>query len=454
MAARIIVVDASKSSRNESRSRSAASLVSAATGQKIIFIGRPEREVIQRTVRTLCHESAGEFAFRTGASGNRNIILLLTSGENVLLVDDDVVCDGWRARSFREAIALCGHVEERDIAFHERREDVCTNLEPAEVDLLTAHEVVLGQAIRSLIRNKSFTLERRLPCPHLLDAVRGARPAVVRMTFCGIAGDGGSNYPDRLLFSTGKWKAALAASRRAFETAFSSREVCKIANRYLVMHEVSCMAGCMGLSNLSLSPPFLPTGRNEDGLFGMTLSSVDRRTISCHVPVAVVHASPRPPHYSVNGFPSATETRCADLLIALTNAGRTRMRGQNPHRRLTMLGQWLQDLAALPQRDFVRVTTLAVLRTRRKELSSIASALADRNTHAVHWQRSLGLYQETLLKNIRRASFPLPVEFSRGRTVAGGYAALRQFVRLAGRLYMDWPELWAHARSQLRKFAP
>src|SRR5205823_2557212 len=115
------------------------------------------------------------------------------------------------------------------------------SLVPANVDLLTAHERVIGYTVRSLATSALLTVTRRRACVHLREAARGVRQARVRMTFTGLAGDAGVSYPDRLLFSTGKWKEVLASSRGTFDTAFTFREVCKVAQRYIVVHDASCM---------------------------------------------------------------------------------------------------------------------------------------------------------------------------------------------------------------------
>ena len=418
---------------------------------------------MRQMLRTLCDASLLEFAFRPGPSGNRNIILLLTSGENVLFVDDDIVCDVWEPVSFRRAtgathergatrIALGGHIEEREIAFYSQREDVCENLVRSRVDLLNAHHAVLGRSVRSLA-NSHAGVDKRRACTHLRDVARGARTAVVRMTLSGIAGDTGATYPDRLLFSTGRWKAVLAGSRRSFETAFTSREVCKVTNHYVVMHEIACMTACLGLTNASMTPPFLPVGRNEDGLFGATLSAMDPQTVGCHIPYAVVHASPRSPRYSGRRFPSASKTRSADLLISMMRSWTPQIRATDRRRRLIMLGKWLQNLAALRQADFVRVTSLATLRTREKELRLIESALADGETYPAYWQRDFRLYRTMLLRHASKPSFLLPLEFHGARTMSAGYDEFRQFVRSAGELYMEWPSLWMKARTNLRGLA-
>ena len=450
--ARLIVVDASKNSRNESLGRATVSSIRRATDHAISFIGRKEKLGLRQALRAFCDDSLLELAFQPGASGNRNIILLLSSGEHVLFVDDDVVCDVWRPRSFRRAIALGGHIEQRSIAFYARRENVCEGLVPARVSLLDAHETVLGRTVRSLITSQSLAVDTQRACGHLRKAARGLQPARVRLTFTGIAGDAGVTYPDRLLFSTGTWKAVLAGSRKSFDTAFKSREVCKVGNRYIVMHEFACMTGCLGFSNTSIAPPFLPVGRNEDGLFGATVSAIDLEVVACHLPYAVVHASARSPRLSGRRFPSAMETRFADLLISLIRSWVPGIRANDSRRRLIRVGEWLQHLAMLRKPDFVGVTSLATLRARQMELTLIESALADRDAYPTYWQRDLRSYQTMLLKNAGKARFQLPLEFHDARTIGAGYDELREFVRRAGELYVAWPTLWMKGRTILGDF--
>ena len=449
---RVIVVDASKDSRNESLARTAAASIRRATGHTIAFIGRDEKLELRRILRTLCDDSLLEFAFRPGASGNRNIALLLTTGENVLFVDDDIVCDVWRPRTFRRAITLGGHVELRDIAFYRRRDDVCKRLLRARISLLNGHEAVLGRTVRSLATGNDLVVDARRACPHLRGAAQGVRPAQVRMTLTGIAGDAGVTYPDRFLFSKGTWKTVLAGSRRTFDTAFRSREICKVANRYVIMHEVSCMGGCLGLANSSIAPPFLPVGRNEDGLFGATLCAMDAHAVGCHIPYAVLHASARSATYRGERFPSTSETRVADLLISLVMSWTSKLHGEDPSGRLGRLGERLQRTAALRKADFIGVTSLATLRTRERELALIDSALADFEDLPAYWQRDLLLYRTLLLKNAHKASFLLPLEFHGARPLSAGYDELREFVKSAGRLYMAWPALWRKAKTKLASF--
>jgi hypothetical protein len=208
------------------------------------------------------------------------------------------------------------------------------------------------------------------------------------------------------------------------------------------------MAACLGVENTSLLPPFVPTGRNEDGLFGATLFAIDGCTVSCYIPYVVVHASNRKPRYSIPHFPSASETRSAELLISLIQSSSSHLRADDPDQRLMDVGKALGELAALPPQDFVGVTSLATLRTRERELQVMKSILDD-TTYPDYWHRDIRSYRQTLLKNIHKPSFFLPLEFRHRGGITEGYKTFRQFVQLTGELYREWPTLWAKAKTAL-----
>jgi hypothetical protein len=79
------------------------------------------------------------------------------------------------------------------------------------------------------------------------------------------------------------------------------------------------MSYCMGLDNRSLLPPFLPVGRNEDGVFGVTLGLTDENALFAHLPYGVIHDSQRPSSYAEDEkMVSARRTRLSDLILWLT----------------------------------------------------------------------------------------------------------------------------------------
>ncbi len=447
---RIIVVDGSKRPDNESLNRAIVKAIVASTRCEVAFVGRRERLEIRRSLRSVCSGDLIDFLATPGASGNRNLAILLSSGENVLLVDDDVVCELWTLPSFRNAIDVCGHVERRRIGFFKTRPAARRGMARVVSSLLDAHSVLLGRSLESLSASKSPTVDARRACRFLIEGLAGLRKVVVRTTFSGLTGDAGASNPERLLFGTGKWKELLLTSREVYDTAFKYREVRRVADRYLVTHDVSCMGFCMGLANTSMAPPFLPTGRNEDGLFGMTLAAVDRGAVVGHIPYAVLHDSTRASHYGPYPFVSATQTRVADLMIYLVNAWMPSTKATRPRQRLSRLAEWLGELADLGERELAMAIVETILKARDRELALIKTALRPGSGYPEHWRRDLTRYRDTLLTNLRRPEFFLPVELSGDRSVRHRYRAIRQFLRMSSASLAAWPALWSEARRKTR----
>ena len=448
--ARIIVVDGSKRSTNESLNRSIVNAIVASTRCEIVFIGRRERLEIRRSLRSVCSGDLIDFITTPGASGNRNVAILLSSGENVLLVDDDAVCEVWALPSFRNAIEVCGHAERRHLGFFKTRLAARRGMTRVTASLLDAHRVLLGRSLDSLGNNTSPRVDARRACRFLVEGLTGLRHVVVRTTFSGLTGDAGASNPERLLLGTGKWKELLLASRDVYDTAFKYREVRRVADRYLVTHDAACMGFCMGLANTSMAPPFLPTGRNEDGLFGMTLAAVDRSAVVGHIPYAVLHDSTRASHYGPYAFVSATQTRMADLMIHLVNGWIPSTKAARPRQRLSRLAEWLGELADLDERDLALAIVETILKARERELALINTALRPGSGYPEHWQRDLTRYRDTLLTNLRKPEFFLPVELSGDRSARQRYRATRHFLRMSSVSLAAWPALWAEARARTR----
>jgi len=446
--ARIIVVDGSKRPRNESLSRSIVKAIVSSTRCDIAFIGRRERREIRDRLRDICSGDLVDFITTPGASGNRNIAILLSSGENILLVDDDVVCELWTLPSFRNAIDVCGHFERRHIEFFQTRLAARRGMARVTASLLDAHGLLLGRSLESLGASTSPRVDVRRACRFLVEGLAGLRNVVVRTTFSGLTGDAGASNPERLLFAKGKWKELLLSSRDVYDTAFKYREVRRVADRYLVTHDMACMGFCMGLANSSMPPPFLPTGRNEDGLFGLTLAAVDRTAVVGHVPYAVLHDSARASRYGQYAFVSATQTRMADLMIHLLNSWRPSTKSVRPGQRLSRLAEWFGDLADLDEPDLARTIVETVFQVRERELSLIAGALRLESDYPAHWQRDLTRYRDTLMANLRRPEFFLPVELNRDQSVGRRYRAIRRFLRMSSASLAAWPTLWEETRRR------
>ncbi len=377
---------------------------------------------------------------------NRNLLLLLTAGEHVLTVDDDVVLETWSATDRDDGLALMGHHQELfETTFFPDRVTALNTVARSAVDVFSAHEALLGHSLSALVAQSSPAADMTRACGHLRSALEEGRPLVVRATFTGLAGDAGVYCPYRLLFSGGPLRQLLLTNASMFQTALTSREASRIVHTNVVTHDCGCMAPCMGLANREVVPPFMPTGRNEDGVFGVMLAASDPATVFGHVPVGVLHDSNRPSARPAGPILSASASRLSDLIISVV------MRSRLPE--ASTLDAWLRemghrfiDLAELSRRDIAAYVSEMISEERSLELAQIAEAVDGENCPK-HWRDGLTRYRDQLLASMTTEAFYLPTEFHGVGTVEEGFDALRAFMRGFGRLIDGWPDLWVAARA-------
>lgn len=278
----------------------------------------------------------------------------------------------------------------------------------------------------------------------MVAALHEAADRRVRVTFAGLAGDAARYCSHGPLFRTGPVRQQLWESELQFTRAVSSREVAIVAPRLIVTHDAACLGYCMGADNTRLVPPFMPTGRNEDGVWGATLAFMDPHALFAHLPHGVWHDSDRPSAYD-NPMPSARESRVSDFLLFVITRVAAATFTTTPADRLRHLGRLFGEVAALPAGDFRALVAEARLGA-MSQLLMQASATAADPACPPHWHRALDEYQRAFRASVVRPDYFLPIEF-KGQSLEDGFARMQQFVAQFGELLAWWPEIWEAARS-------
>jgi 2-hydroxychromene-2-carboxylate isomerase len=80
----------------------------------------------------------------------------------------------------------------------------------------------------------------------------------------------------------------------------------------------------------------------------------------------------------------------------------------------------------------------------------IETALEPGSGYPDYWQRDLRRYRETLLVNLARPEFFVPVELKSARSVRHGYRRTREFLRMSSECLKVWPTLWKEVRRNTR----
>lgn len=447
-APRFIIVDNSRDCKNHTANIGTVDELRRATGQRVELLGPDEVSTIRDAAADNGLSDLAEFMLGGGTIGaSRNIILLSAAGEDVVMVDDDMVCQPWHAAEYTERVVLAGHADARHTAFFSTREAARFATQAADVDLLAACGVLLGRRVAELARRTD--VDPSGACAHLAAALDGQTPLRVRATFVGLAGDAGMYCPCTLLFSTGRWKAALASDPLLYQNAFRYRECHRIATSYVVTHDSKFMAGCVALDNASIMPPFMPFGRNEDGVFGATLSYCDPDTVYGHVPFGILHESDRPSEYPDQVNRAATETRIAEVLIAFMHMHPAPIVETSVSARMSYLGGVFKHLGSIGVDEFRTQLTRASLEKRQRELNQIERMVSG-HEYPDFWVSDLIEYRETLLNSMTDEYFFIPCEFRSCPSLHESLNALRRYFRMLGDGFRVWANVWeAHRASQL-----
>lgn len=451
---RFLVIDGSSDHANCSANRRIADQVATESGYEVKYLGREEKTVIRAAlVKDGASLPTLDFALPVSASAysagvNRNFLSLLTAGQEFLSVDDDTLCVTWTLPTRQEGIAFGGHMEVRETSFFSDRREALSAAMATSVDLLESHNALLGQSLPFLHSAAADKSDLRHACVHMIRAVEERRPEhVVRATFAGIAGDAAVHCPYQRLFSSGPTRSRMASSRSVYEMALTSREVLQVAARASVTHVSECMAGCMALDHRNVLPPFMPLWRNEDGLFGVTLSFCEPSAWFGHIPYGIVHDSVRPAKYNNDKILSASQTRISELLIAVVRSCPVATFSRSPSVRMRYLGRYLLELGRLDAMEFAELVTRTIVATRAHQLTRIHAADWGECDYPDYWRSGLEEYRETVLAGTGRPEFYLPVEFHGRSSVREGFDHVQQFVSDIGALFLSWPDMWISARN-------
>jgi hypothetical protein len=358
--------------------------------------------------------------------------------------DDDVIADLWTDDTPQDGLTIGGHADLRTWRFFERREDARAAVRPVEGDALAVHGDVLGLSLGDLIGRSGGGVDYGPACAHMVSALNGATERHVRVTFAGVAGDAARYCSHGLLFRSGVVRQQLWESESRLALALSSREVTVVAPRLVVTHDPACLGYCMAIDNSSLVPPFMPAGRNEDGVWGATLAFMDPRALYAHLPWGVWHDSHRPPRYE-RAMPSARESRVSDFLIFVITRVAPATFATSSAQRLRHLGRLFRDVTTLPLADFRALVAEAKLGAASQALTHIEATAAD-PACPTHWRKAIDAYRNAFRESVVRPDFFLPIEFA-SDSLDEGFARMQRFIGQFGELLTWWPEIWEAARS-------
>lgn len=441
---RVLVVDGSREAANCYANKEAVSKIRLAGSPFVDYVGKSELAPLRDRARSRgLPREVVESALTLGSIGaNRNIALLLTAGEPMMMVDDDILLDGRRAGGGITQVALVGHGDHRAYRFFgTRAEAVSAAMAGAPVSVVEEHEQILGRSLVGALRHVDGAPDMRNACPHLLEAYLSGR-GTVRLTFSGLVGDAGVSCQYALLFAPIPSARTALESRDTFDLAMHSREVERVAERVLICHDPSCMSYCIGIDNRSPVVPFIPVSQNEDGAFGAMLAYVHPSAVFAHLPHSVLHDSRRPSEYPLAEIQSASRTHLAEMFLANLRGCMESCTSTDPAMRLDRMCDTLRELATLPVGEFRGWFQHVVIDHRSRAL---AQAEQDLDRRPDYWRLAIGRYRQVFLTQIQRPDFFVPIEVQNDSTSsAQAFRSAQRMVMEYVQLVEAWRHVWEH----------
>ena len=384
------------------------------------------------------------------AGAARNALLLATTGEIHVQADDDTTGDAMEIARYEDGLSLNSDAESNEYRFFENIEEALRSVKPAEVDLLSVHEQILGRPVAPIIaqfaqNGSDVDIEKvsggfieRLSMP-------GAQ---VALSFTGVVGDTGMEFFQQRLFMRGEILDRLVSDPDRYPHLLRSRHMLRTSSRLAISDGVFCMGMNMGLDNRRLLPPFMPAGRNQDGLFGTMVRLCLPNAFRGYLPrYAVRHLPPKKRSYPKNDI-AFRPLRANDLLIYITLT-----QDQNPigegAEALHTLGDMLVRLARLPEKAFSDYLRKLALQAMHIDVLRAEHRLGNEPDRPDCWRNDVMRYLASAQESAANPDFSVPIDLP--GTPEERLAAFRRQVLAYGQLLTHWPAIVEAARAMKDK---
>lgn len=433
---------------DDSRSRSRGPI--SCEQQSYIGVGE-RKKLVHALAAAGANREAAEFAIlgawrdqlcTTGAA--RNTILLLTTGENILCLDDDLRCtfvDGRQDCGMQ--VRLTGHSAPRRYTFYSDPDTLINSQRWSEIDLLGMHERVLGRTVPDVLEMAGGAAIVDDLCDSLRPAISRRQPGRIAVSIGGIVGDSGLYASFPLLFDSGPTRDRMISDERVLRIALRSRQVLSVAKEFTITHDPLCMAGAAGFANAELLPPFFPVGRNEDGVFGMLIHRLAPELVMSHIPIAIRHS---PADQTVRSYETQAPFRIAELMIALFSVCDP-LPDVDGESKLKIFGEYLRSIADSSvgtQHSLLRNAVEAFEETRFERCQQALTQIASGSLRAQNCVKRVCRHLE------KRHCDPwlwIPSEFRGVMPLASASQRTRALIRKSGLLLSEWPMLRLISKS-------
>jgi hypothetical protein len=205
------------------------------------------------------------------------------------------------------------------------------------------------------------------------------------------------------------------------------------------------MAINSGLDNRTLLPPFPPAGRNEDGVFALSLRTCAEHALIGYIPFAVLHSPDEARRFPPDAFLDPAP-RLAEIVSAITRSFIPSPGQKSVSEKLSGLGRLFVGLGTLEKDDFEAEIRTIWLATASRYIGYLEYLLDLYHGEPDYWAEDVLSFIEKLTDFTVYHSAAAPRELLEKHSEDQAVETCRRMVRRFGELLQWWPVIDGAAR--------
>lgn len=374
---------------------------------------------------------------RCGAS--RNLQQLALMGRSFVSIDDDTISRFYAPPGATQARSISARTDPLQVWQYVTRDQVWSEHDGVAHHPIEAHDAMLGAPLADWLPQDA---DLNSLDDNALHTLSGGR---LRASMAGAAGDCGMSATAYMLWNSGPSLDRLVADEPHYAATRFGRNMLRAALQPTATRFPLFMGACTGYDNSATLPPFVPSGRNADGVFGVTLMQCDPTAWIGHAALAIHHdppdARPRDIDEALAQPAGLQHSNLLSVLIASQSIQSAPM-----DMALYKLGHFLLGLTA-HEDSFAEHARVLATRSLAAHIRRLEATLDHRDGQPAWWARDIESLRTNALMHLTAPDavmFPLS-----GASPSRRFAAVRAQWRNFGQLMIHWPAIRNAAAASL-----
>jgi hypothetical protein len=393
----LYVIDDSRKAENIQQNQALTERFASRIAAPIQYFGQAEQQALldelvkrlpehENAIRFLIDRSRWKDFWTAGLS--RNLALLLSPGNRLVMIDDDAICDVYDPPRQKPDITFSDDPREAD--FYGNEQEWAHLRQPINPDPVHRHMQCLGltfsEALKVLGQNHLKPAGFKNATALQLSELQAG--SEILLTECGSLGCPGTGKNTWLPDMAPDSLKRMLASEEKTAQALDSRKVWSGRNQPHFAPR-SNMSQITGFDNRRMLPPYLPIIRGQDRLFGYMLDFIFPTAVTLDYPWAVPHLPVPDRKWRDRDLNFTPADSFPVFFIGKIIESKSSCLATSPHDRLTSLSVWFDNMAAASPESLIAMYRDSRLRGDSERLGHLTALLEKTAPAPVNWQNYL-----------------------------------------------------------------